>query len=86
MRRFHLVRGYFRYARQHGIFYRSVKVSGVVGSLLMIINHGDKLFDQTLVPFDYFKICLTYLVPFFVSTNASIHSAVKYNREGLHHD
>lgn len=86
MKRSHLARSYFRYARQHGIFYHSLKVSAVVGSILMLINHGDKLFDQAIESFDYLKICVTYLVPFIVSTYASINSAAKYNREGIHHD
>ncbi|WP_375748123.1 nitrate/nitrite transporter NrtS [Vibrio sp. HN007] len=86
MQQFHLIKNYYRYAVRQRIFQRSLKVSAVVGSLLMLINHGDKLFNQEVQLLDYLKICLTYLVPFCVSTHASIHSALQFNREGIHHD
>lgn len=86
MQRNQLIKSYYRYAVRQGIFQRSLKVSAVVGSLLMLINHGDKLLNQEIQLLDYLKICLTYVVPFCVSTHASIHSALKYNQEGIQDD
>jgi len=51
---------------------RSAKTSLIVGTLLAFINHGDALlaFDM---PIDrIIKMALTYLVPYLVSTSASI--------------
>jgi hypothetical protein len=49
-----------------------VKVSLVVGTLLALINYSDKMFSQSLAPIDGVRIALTYLVPFSVSTWASV--------------
>ncbi|HDB1447937.1 hypothetical protein ATY35_16955 [Vibrio cidicii] len=77
---------YFRYAVKHGIFLRSFKVAAIVGTVLMLINHGDRLLYSPLEIRDYVKMGLTYLVPFCVSTHASLRSAAQFNQEGLFHD
>ena len=46
------------------------KVSIVVGTILVMINHGDLILSGTYPP--YGKIFLTYLVPFCVSTYGAI--------------
>lgn len=55
---------------------RSIKVALIVGTILGVINHGDTLisgsFDQLLL----MKVVITYLVPFSVSTWASVQTAV----------
>ncbi|MCG9752225.1 nitrate/nitrite transporter NrtS [Vibrio brasiliensis] len=86
MTRIDSIKRYCRYAYRHGIFHRSIKVSVVVGSVLMLINHGDKLVLQSFETTDYLKIGLTYLVPFCVSTHASLQAAFEYNKEGTRHD
>lgn len=51
---------------------RSVKVAILVGTILAFINHGDKILEMTLSHQDWFKIILTYLVPYSVSTWSSV--------------
>ncbi|RLA53700.1 MAG: hypothetical protein DRQ65_05710 [Gammaproteobacteria bacterium] len=62
-------------ALQPAILKRGVKVGLVVGTTLALINHGDKIFTMTLDGESLLKIGLTYLVPFGVSTWASVQTA-----------
>ena len=55
---------------------RSLKVALLVGTILAVINHGNVLLMQPLPSDLFWKIPLTYLVPFSVSTYASV-DAVK---------
>lgn len=50
----------------------AIKVSLVVGSLLALINHYDKLVTLDLQRSDIFKILLTYLVPYGVSSWSAV--------------
>ena len=54
---------------------RSARVAVVVGTLLALINHGDSLLQGTLDAEASMKILLTYLVPYCVSTWASVQTA-----------
>ena len=51
---------------------RSLRVSLIVGTILIGINHGDVLLDNGGSPDLFWKIPLTYLVPYSVSTYASV--------------
>ncbi len=55
---------------------RSLRVALVVGTLLVLINHGDRIAAGTVSGLDWLKMGLTYLVPYSVSTWASV-SAVR---------
>ena len=59
-------------ALRPAILKRGVKVGLVVGTTLALINHGDKILTMALDSESGLKIGLTYLVPFFVSTWASV--------------
>jgi len=59
-----------------GIVTRSLKVAAVVGTILVLINYGDHL--GSLTDRDLFKIFLTYLVPYCVSTYACVRTAMEY--------
>lgn len=48
---------------------RAVKISLIVGTLLTIINQGDMIINGIMPPL--WKIILTYLVPFSVSSYSS---------------
>jgi len=50
---------------------RAIKVALVVGPVLIIINHHDTLLNLEFTPPLYFKIFLTFLVPFCVSAYSS---------------
>ncbi len=51
---------------------RSLKVSVLVGTILVAINQGNLLFGDTMSPDLYWKIPLTYCVPYAVSTYAAV--------------
>jgi len=51
---------------------QSIKISIVVGTILNIINQGDFIFNMMFDSINYFKLFLTYLVPFCVSTYTAI--------------
>jgi len=51
---------------------RSLKVSLIVGSVLVGINHGDVLMSGEAGGELFWKIPMTYCVPFSVSTFASV--------------
>lgn len=45
---------------------RALKLSAIIGTLLILINQGDMLLAGAMPP--YWKIALTYLVPYGVSS------------------
>lgn len=45
----------------------------VVGPILTLINHGDKI--VSLAPLPWAKVALTFLVPFLVAMNAGLRAA-----------
>lgn len=61
-------------ATRRDVMRRSTKVSIVVGTVLALINHGDSILGGTLTVQGVARIVLTYLVPFSVSTWASVQS------------
>lgn len=63
---------WLRMAAMRDIVWRSAKVALVVGSLLALINHGDKLLGHGLAPGDLAKIALTYAVPYGVATWSAV--------------
>lgn len=55
-----------------GIAWRSMKVALIVGTILALINHGDRLLAANLDLIAWIKIVLTYLVPYSVATWAAV--------------
>ncbi len=66
---------WLKLALRRDIVSRSVRVGLVVGTLLAVINHGDRLLSADVDSNMLLKIILTYLVPFSVSTWASVQTA-----------
>ena len=64
--------GFFFLARSRPVVLRAVKVALIVGTILALINHGDKILAMTLTGSIIFKIALTYLVPYSVSTWSAV--------------
>ena len=50
----------------------SLKVALFVGTVLNLINQGDHLISLNTQHLDWFKLGLTYSVPYLVSTYASV--------------
>lgn len=59
-------------AKRPDILKRSYKIAILVGTVLAILNHGDKLLALHLSYLDIGKILITYAVPFCVSTYSSV--------------
>ena len=64
--------GFLTLALSRTVVLQALKVAAVVGSLLALINHGDKLLSMTLSDGDWLKLLLTYLVPYGVSTYSAV--------------
>lgn len=52
-----------------------------VGTLLMVINHGDVILTGQIETIRLFKIILTFLVPYTVSTMSSVSTILSMRRE-----
>ena len=63
---------WFEIARRSDILMRAIKVALVVGSVLMLINHGDVILSNGLSTREFIKITLTYFVPYSTSTYSSV--------------
>lgn len=63
---------WIRIALRKDVIVRGLKVGGIVGTVLVAINQGDYLLGGTLPPEMWWKVPLTYLVPYCVSTYASV--------------
>jgi hypothetical protein len=59
-----------RYAVSGGVPRRSLWVAAIVGTILNLINQGDRLIAGQAL--DFIKLALTYLVPYFVSTYGAV--------------
>ena len=59
-------------ALEKDIVISSLKVALVVGCILNIINQGDALVHMNLESISWFKLGLTFVVPYMVSTYASV--------------
>lgn len=55
---------------------RSLKVSLIVGTALNCINQGDAIISGGISPHLYWKVPITYLVPFMVSTYAAVSAII----------
>lgn len=61
-----------RLALSRSVVRRALRVATVVGALLVIINHGDALIHGDVSPVRLFRMALTVLVPYCVSTYSSV--------------
>jgi hypothetical protein len=66
------MRDWFRLAFSPSVARRAVKVATVVGVILIAINHGDAVMAGEVDLNRLFKMGLTVLVPYLVSTTSSV--------------
>ncbi|WP_201294613.1 nitrate/nitrite transporter NrtS [Colwellia sp. 20A7] len=71
-------KNFFALACSRAVFIRALKVAVLVGTMLAFINHGEKILNMSFSGQDLFKILLTYLVPYGVSTWSAV-GAIKAN-------
>lgn len=70
------MRRWFSFACKPTVVKRSLKVGLVVGTLLALINYTDRMVACQMAEVDWLKLALTYLVPYGVSTYASVSEAI----------
>jgi hypothetical protein len=63
---------WLRIALEPSVVKRALRTMLVVGAILIAINHGDALLSGQLDAERVFKIALTLLVPYGVSTTSSV--------------
>jgi Mg/Co/Ni transporter MgtE len=59
-------------ATRRDIVRRGLKIGLIVGTILTAINHGDVILAGQMMPDTGWKILLSYLVPYCVSTYAGV--------------
>lgn len=69
-------------ATSPSVLKRSARVALVVGIVLAALNHGDRIAAGDVDAITLFKICLTFCVPFCVSTYSSV-LAVRSNMQRI---
>ncbi|MGD2187216.1 MAG: nitrate/nitrite transporter NrtS [Desulfobacterales bacterium] len=67
-----MIKNWMRLAFSRPVCWRAVKVSALVGPILVAVNQGDVLLQGGLNFFCWLKIGLTIMVPYFVSTVSSV--------------
>jgi len=66
---------FFAVATERGTVVASAKVALFVGSILALINYGDRIFlHYNMSALDWVKLAITYCVPYCVAT----YGAAKY--------
>ncbi len=76
-----MIETWLQTARRPDIIRRGLKVGLIVGTILMLINHGDVMLTGHVSAETIIKIILTYGVPFGVSTYASVSALRERMRE-----
>jgi len=59
-------------ATKRAVVVRALVVATIVGPILAMINHGEKILALDISQVDLWKIALTFLVPYSVSTVSSV--------------
>ncbi|MEM6824575.1 MAG: nitrate/nitrite transporter NrtS [Pseudomonadota bacterium] len=57
---------------QRSVVLRALRIASVVGVVLAVLNHGDRILSGTADLSILMKIALTFLVPYCVSTYSSV--------------
>jgi len=72
---------FFEAAVERGTVATSAKVALLVGSILGLINYGDRiLLYGDMRPLDWFKLTVTYCVPYCVATYGAARYATRHAR------
>ena len=72
----------FAVVTERGIVITSVKVALFVGSILALINYGDRIFLRLdMHAMDWVKLAVTYCVPYCVATYGAARYAMRHARD-----
>ena len=73
---------FFEAALERGTVATSAKVAFFVGSILALINYGDSIFFYgDMRALDWFKLAVTYCVPYCVATYGAARYATRHARD-----
>ena len=73
---------FFEAAVERGTVTTSAKVALLVGSILALINYGDRIFLYwDMHALDWFKLAVTYCVPYCVATYGAARYATRHARD-----
>ncbi|NIP15152.1 MAG: phosphoenolpyruvate protein kinase [Pseudomonadales bacterium] len=76
--------GFLRLAARSDVVARAARTAGLVGLILIAINHGDVLVSGGVGAVQLGKMVLTVLVPYCVSTYASVRALQSAAGAGPH--
>jgi hypothetical protein len=72
---------FFQAATERSTVIVSAKVAMVVGTILALINYGDRVFQRCdMQAIDLLKLAVTYCVPYCVATYGAAKYAVKHDK------
>jgi hypothetical protein len=72
----------FQAALERGTIATSAKVALIVGSILAMINYGDRiLLSGDMRALDWVKLAVTYCVPYCVATYGAARYATRHARD-----
>ena len=63
---------FWELATQPEVYKRASRLALIVGPVIGLINHGDKILNATMEFVDWSKFGLTFIVPYCVSTWSSV--------------
>ena len=67
----------FELITRRDVVVRALRVALLVGTVLIAINHGDRILNSSVAQLDFLKMILTYFVPYGVSTFSSVAAAIR---------
>lgn len=73
-----MIRDWLHIASRRPVVMRGLKFSLVVGSILIIINHGNAIVGGTVDSTRVVQMMLTLLVPYCVSTASSVGAIIDH--------
>jgi hypothetical protein len=74
---------FFAIATDKGTVFMSARVALFVGSILALINYGDRVFlHHDMHTLDWIKLAVTYCVPYCVATYGAGRYAMRHTTEG----
>jgi hypothetical protein len=62
----------WRLALQPSVVRRALRIAAIVGTVLIAINHGDRIWNGSVDTRTVLKMMLTVVVPYVVSTVSSV--------------
>ena len=74
------IRNWLKLALDPVVVRRAAKYAVVVGAVLIAINHGDAILRDDIDVIRWFRIGLTVLVPYCISTSSSVEAIQNLKR------